>query len=141
MGMLEEIIKQAGPLAEMVQKNPQMVSAALSLLSSQSGSVGGSGGLAGLVGQFQKAGLGDMMSSWISTGPNPPISAQQVSHVLGGDTLAQFAKQAGLSHGDAGSALASLLPSMIDHLTPKGEVPPAAGLESTLGSLMGLLGR
>ena len=60
--------------------------------------------------------------------------------MLGGDTLAQFAKQAGLSHGDAGSALASLLPSMIDHLTPKGEVPPAC-LESTLGSLMGLLGR
>ena len=79
MGMLEEIIKQAGPLAEMVQKNPQMVSAARSLLSSQSGSVGGSGGLAGLVGQFQKAGLGDMMSSWISTGQPTHLLAAGVA--------------------------------------------------------------
>ena len=141
MGMLEDLMKQAGGVAELVQKNPQAVAAVLALLSSKNTSVGGSAGLGGLVEQFQKAGLGDMMSSWISTGPNPPISAQQVTQVLGSDVLAQFAKQAGVSHGDAGSLLASLLPSVVDHLTPQGEVPHAAGLESTLGSLLGMLGR
>ena len=141
MGMLEDLMKQAGGVAEIMQKNPQAVAADLALLSSQNTAVGGAGGLGGLIGQFQKAGLGDMMSSWISTGPNPPISAQQVSQVLGSDALAQFAKQAGLSHGDAGSTLASLLPAVIDHLTPNGQVPHAAGLESTLGSLLGALAR
>ena len=127
MGMLEDLMKQAGGVAEIVQKNPQAVAAILALLSTKNTSVGGSGGLGGLVSQFQQAGLGDMMSSWISTGPNPPISAQQVTQVLGSDVLSQFAKQAGVSHGDAGSLLASLLPSVVDHLTPDGQVPHAGG--------------
>ena len=141
MSMLDDLMKQAGGLAEIAQKNPQAVAAVLALLSSRNTSVGGSTGLGGLVAQFQQAGLGDMMSSWISTGPNPPISAQQVTQVLGGDVISQFAKQAGVSHGDAGSLLASLLPSVVDHLTPDGQVPHNTGLESTLGSLIGMLGR
>jgi len=32
-------------------------------------------------------GLGDMMASLISTAPNPPISAGQLTDVLGGETL------------------------------------------------------
>src|SRR6185295_3172180 len=141
MSMLDDFMKQAGGVAEIVQKNPQAVAAVLALLSSKNTSVGGSTGLGGLVAQFQQAGLGDMMSSWISTGPNPPISAQQVTQVLGGDVISQFARQAGVSHGDAGPLLASLLPSVVDHLTPDGQVPHNTGLESTLGSLIGMLGR
>ena len=141
MSMLDDFMKQAGGVAEIVQKNPQAVAAVLALLSSKNTSVGGSSGLGGLVAQFQQAGLGDMMSSWISTGPNPPISGQQVTQVLGSDVISQFAKQAGVSHGDAGSLLASLLPSVVDQLTPDGQVPHGTGLESTLGSLMGMLGR
>jgi hypothetical protein len=36
-------------------------------------SSGGSGGLGDLIGAFQRKGLGDVISGWISTGPNPPI--------------------------------------------------------------------
>lgn len=140
MSMLEDFMKQAGGVAEIVQKNPQAVAAVLALLSSKNTSVGGSAGLGGLVAQFQQAGLGDMMSSWISTGPNPPISGHQVTQVLGGDVISQFAKQAGVAPDQAGALLASLLPSVVDHLTPDGQVPQATGLESTLGSLGSLLG-
>ena len=139
MAMLEDLMKQAGGVAELVQKNPQAVAAVLALLSSRDNSVGGGGGLGGLIGQFQKAGMGDMMSSWISQGPNPPISTQQVSQVLGGDVLSQFASRAGLSSGQAGSALAALLPAVIDQLTPEGKVPQANQLDDTLGSLLGML--
>jgi uncharacterized protein YidB (DUF937 family) len=139
--MLEDLAKQAGGVAELVQKNPQAVAAVLALLSSREASVGGPGGLGGLVAQFQKAGLGDMMSSWISTGPNPPISAQQVSQALGNDVLAQFAQRAGLAQGNAGSVLASLLPAVVDHLTPDGQVPAQQTLDGALGSLLGALGR
>jgi len=141
MGMLEDLMKQAGGVAEVVQKNPQAVAAILAMLNSRDQSVGGNAGLGGLMAQFQSAGLGDMMSSWISQGPNPPISPQQVTEVLGGDVLSQFAKKAGLGHGEASSVLASLLPSVIDQLTPEGKAPPQPGLDATLGSLLGMLGK
>ena len=54
-------------------------------------SIGGSGGLGGLISAFQQKGLGDMISSWISTGPTPAISATQVTDVLGAVTISQFA--------------------------------------------------
>jgi len=74
-------------LLEMATSNPRAMGALAGLLSTRVNSVGGSGGLGGLVSAFQKKGLGDMMSSWISTGPNPTISAAQVADVLGSDTI------------------------------------------------------
>ena len=142
MGMLEDLMKQAGGVAEIAQKNPQAVAAVLAMLNSRDTSVGGNnGGLGGMMAQFQKAGLGDMMSSWISTGPNPPISASQLEGALGGDVLSQFAAKAGLGSGQAGSVLASLLPAVIDQLTPEGKAPQQQSLDSTLGSLLGMLGK
>jgi uncharacterized protein YidB (DUF937 family) len=61
--------------------------------------------------------------------------------VLGHDTLSQFAARAGIAPGEAGGLLASLLPTMIDHLTPQGQVPESNALESTLGRLLSGLGR
>jgi len=45
------------------------------------------GGLDGLVTTFQQKGLGDVVSSWVSSGQNLPISADQISHVLGSDAV------------------------------------------------------
>ena len=137
MGILDDLLgKQLGGLAGSAMKNPQVVAAIASLLSSRDASVGGSGGLAGLIQAFQGKGMGDMMSSWISTGPNPPISERQIADVLGADTLAQFAGKAGVPQGQAGGLLAALLPAVIDQLTPQGQVPQANDLESTLGGLL-----
>ena len=151
MGFLDGFLKQAmggqgeagglGGLVSMVAKNPQIVSALAGLLSTRDASVGGSGGLGGLVGAFQNKGLGDMISGWISTGPNPPVSAAQLSDVLGQDTLAQFANKAGVPVSEAGSILAGLLPAAIDHLTPDGKLPETNALESSLSSLLSGLGR
>jgi uncharacterized protein YidB (DUF937 family) len=151
MGFLDGLLKQAmggqsdasglGGLASMVSKNPRILAAVAGLLSTRDASVGGSGGLGGLVGAFQKQGLGDMISSWISTGPNPPISAAQVSAVLGQETLGQFASKAGVPVSEAASVLAGLLPAAIDHLTPDGKVPETSGLESSLASLLSGSGR
>ncbi|HXK09826.1 MAG TPA: YidB family protein [Vicinamibacteria bacterium] len=144
MGLLDSLLKGSGGLAgiaDVVAKNPQLVAAAVSLLSTRDSSVGGTGGLGGLIGAFQKSGLGDVMSQWISTGPNPPISADQLTKVLGSDVIGQIAQKAGLGHAEAGSALAAVLPSLIDHLTPNGKVPDTNALEGTLGSLLSSLGR
>jgi uncharacterized protein YidB (DUF937 family) len=144
MGLLDALFKRSGGLgglAKLAAENPQAVAAVISLLSTRDASVGGSGGLGGLVEMFQKKGLGDMMASWIATGPNPPISPKQVTDVLGGDILAQFATKAGVPQAEAGGLLASLLPAVVDQLTPQGSVPPTGDLESALGGLLAGLGR
>jgi len=144
MGLLDNLLKGSGGLAgiaDLVAKNPQLVAAAVSMLSTRDASVGGTGGLGGLISAFQKGGLGDVMSQWISTGPNPSISADQLTKVLGSDVIGQIAQKAGLGHAEAGSALAAVLPSLIDHLTPNGQVPDTNALEGTLGSLLSSLGR
>jgi len=130
-----------GSLAEIIMKNPQIVSAAISMLNPKDTSVAGGGGLGDVINAFNRSGLGDVMSQWISTGPNPPISADQLSQVLGGDVIAQVAQKAGVGHADASSALAAVLPSLIDHLTPNGQVPDANALQSALGGLLANIGR
>jgi uncharacterized protein YidB (DUF937 family) len=142
MGMLDGVLGgQLGGLAEMAMKNPQVISAVVSLLSSKDASVGGTTGLSGLIQAFEGRGMGDMMSSWISTGPNPPISSSQITDVLGHDTLTQFAAKAGVPRGEASGLLAALLPAVIDHLTPQGKVPESSAWESTLGGLLSSFGR
>lgn len=141
MSLLDDMMKEAGGLASLAAKNPQAVAAVVSLLSSRDQSVGGSSGLPGVIDAFAKKGLGNMVTSWISTGPNPPVSASQVSDALGPEVLKQFAAKAGVPHAEAGGLLASLLPTVIDQLTPKGTVPDSNALESTLGGLLAGLGK
>ena len=147
MGLLDGILGQmmgnqggGGGLAGLVG-NPQLLGALAGLLSTRDPSVGGSGGLGGLVSAFQQKGLGDLVSSWIATGPNPSVSADQLTEVLGNDTLNQFASRAGVPTAEAGSVLAGLLPSVIDQLTPEGTMPETGALENTLSSLLAGLGR
>ncbi len=96
------------------------------------------GGLGGLVAKAQQAGLGDVVQSWIGHGQNLPISADQISAMLGNDTLGNIASQLGVDPTQASGQLAQVLPGLIDKLTPGG-VAPAGGLGNA-GDLMGMLG-
>ena len=98
---------------------------------------GGIGGLGDLIGRFTQSGLGDVIGSWIAHGQNAPISGDQLSNVLGPDTIAQLAQQLGLSHGDAAGQLAQILPQVVDRLTPNGQAP-ADGLGS-MGDILAQL--
>jgi uncharacterized protein YidB (DUF937 family) len=112
-------------------QNP-LLQAVTSLLG-QNSSVGG---LAGLVQAFQKNGLADIVNSWVSTGQNLPVSAQQIKQGLGGDLLNQVASKAGLSPDAASSQLAGLLPDLIDKLTPNGKIE-AGGIDQLLKMFQG----
>ena len=96
---------------------------------------GGLGGLGALVQQFQQGGLGDLVGSWVGTGQNLPISAEQLQGMIGSDQIAAFAQQFGLSQGDAASTLSELMPQVVDRLTPGGELPGADAL-GDMGSLL-----
>jgi uncharacterized protein YidB (DUF937 family) len=144
MSILDELMKQRGApgqVFDLVQKNPQVLSAAIALLSARDASVGGSGGLSDLANAFQQGGFGDVMSSWISTSANKSISPADLSRVLGKGTLGQFAEKAGVSHEEARDVLASLLPVLVNHVTPQGHVPGSDSLDGMLGSLLSSLGR
>jgi uncharacterized protein YidB (DUF937 family) len=140
MGLLDDVLKQGGGgsnLIALAAKNPQILAAVASLLSNKSDSVGGAGGLGAMMSAFGKGGLGDVMNSWIGTGQNRAIDPGQLASILGADTMGQFAHRAGVAQGDAGSILASLLPQVIDGLTPQGRVPPTPDLDVALGALLG----
>ncbi len=87
---------------------------------------GGIGGaLGGLVSQFQNKGMGDMAKSWVGTGANLPIDGAQLSQVLGPDLVAKIAASTGMSPDQILAQLSHVLPQVVDHLTPGGQMPRA----------------
>lgn len=99
-----------------------------------------SGGVQGLADVFREKGLGGLVGSWISTGQNLPISAEQIQSALGNEQLAGLAAKLGISPGDLSGRLAEYLPQVVDKLTPDGQVPEGNLLESAIGMLKGKLG-
>src|SRR5579862_1628794 len=83
------------------------------------------GGLQGIVSQFEKNGLGSTVQSWIGSGPNQPISTDQVHQVLGPDLLQQLSQKSGLSVQDLAQKISEFLPQAVDKLTPEGTIPKA----------------
>lgn len=110
----------------------------IAVLLQQFGQQGGGNGLGGLVEQFTRGGLGELVQSWVGTGQNLPVSAQQIEQILGGGQLAQLAQQFGVEPAQLANQLAEQLPGAVDSLTPQGRLPEG-GLDDVLGSLSGLL--
>ena len=81
------------------------------------------GGVQGIVNQFEQKGFGPTVRSWVGTGANQPITADQIHHVLGSGAVQELAQKAGLSVPDLTAKLAQLLPQAIDKLTPTGTIP------------------
>lgn len=97
------------------------------------------GGLQGLLGKFQGSGMGDQVASWVGTGENLPLQADQVQQALGAEQVDAIAQQAGIPAEHASAGLAELLPGIINHLTPNGQLPQEGGLQQGLGGLLGKL--
>lgn len=116
--------------------SPDLLQALLGLLANDG--QGGSG-LVDLIARFQRGGLGDVIGSWIAHGPNQPVNGDQLGGVLGQDTVGALAQQLGLSHGDVLGQIAQVLPGLVDHLTPQGQVPQG-GLGG-LGDILAQLSR
>jgi len=82
--------------------------------------------------------MADVVGSWINNGQNQPVSGDQLTSVLGADTMAGLAEKPGMSQGDAAGQMSNILPGLINKLTPNGAAP-AGGLGNA-GDPMGLLG-
>ena len=102
------------------------------------GGLGGMGGLGDLLARFQQAGLGDAAASWVGTGPNQPVSPDQVEGALGSDLLSQIARQIGLPQGETAGQLSELLPQVVDRMTPNGRLPEGGFSEDGIAGFEGL---
>jgi uncharacterized protein YidB (DUF937 family) len=83
------------------------------------------GGLGAVVQKFQDQGLGGIVQSWVGTGSNLPVSAEQLQQVLGSDLVEQLAGKLGMGAPDLLQKLAQVLPKAVDEMTPNGVVPHA----------------
>ncbi|HJU84517.1 MAG TPA: YidB family protein [Holophagaceae bacterium] len=130
MGLMDVV---GGLMGGGAQQDPKaaLLQAALGMIQNHPG------GLQGLLGQFQQAGLGGHVDSWVGTGANQPIGAEHIQQALSPDQLQTFAQQAGMPQDQAASGLAALLPDVINHLTPSGAMPQADQLQGALGGLLG----
>jgi uncharacterized protein YidB (DUF937 family) len=91
------------------------------------------GGLEGVLNKFRQGGLAQQADSWVSTGPNMNISGDQLQQVFGSPALSDLASKLGMPTGQAGSALAQILPQLIDQLTPHGQVTESSDQEISDG--------
>jgi uncharacterized protein YidB (DUF937 family) len=146
MGLLDSVLGQV--LGGTAQPQGGIQQGGLGDLGGLAGALGGllanngeHGGLGGLVSKFEQAGMGDVVGSWIGKGENAPVSGGQLGEVLGDDVISGLASKLGINASTLLPMLAAMLPALIDHLTPHGQVPDQ-GLgnhDDLLSSLSGLL--
>ena len=103
------------------------------------GLMNNSGGLSGLLDKFQQGGLGDLVQSWVGTGSNLPISAEQTQQVLGSGALGDIASKLGIQPEQAAGELSQALPNVVDKLTPGGQLPAEGDLMATAQQMLGKL--
>jgi uncharacterized protein YidB (DUF937 family) len=81
------------------------------------------GGLQGVLDEFEKSGYGDKVKSWVGTGPNLPISADQIQQTLGSDRVKELGAKFGIPVDKVAASLAEYLPKVVDKATPEGKLP------------------
>jgi uncharacterized protein YidB (DUF937 family) len=126
MGLFEEVIAMAGSSGQQTQ-HASALTAIMGYINSPQ-----VGGIAGLQQMFQQGGLGHVISSWVSSGQNLPVSASQLQNVLHSGALQQAAQQSGLDPSQLTNMMSTLLPHLVDKLTPNGQVPDASALQQLL---------
>jgi OmpA-OmpF porin, OOP family len=118
MTILEPIINDVSEQFGLRGKAAPTMNALLILMSNER-----TGGLQGFLDQFRRAGLGETVSSWVSRGSNTPITTEQLERAIGSDTVNRMTSSAGIARAAGASALAYMIPRVVDLLTPEGVVP------------------
>ncbi|WP_168460327.1 YidB family protein [Acinetobacter sp. A1] len=81
------------------------------------------GGLQGALDKLKGQGLTSQVDDWVSTGPgeNAHVGAEQVQSLFDDADVEQVAQQTQAPKQDIYSAISTVLPQIIDSLTPQGE--------------------
>jgi uncharacterized protein YidB (DUF937 family) len=100
--------------------------AVLPVVMSEVMGTGNQGGLNAIIAKLQQAGFGDQVKSWIGTGQNLPITADQLKQVLGSDAVRQLAAKYNIPIDQVAEVLAHQLPVAVDKASPDGKLPHSA---------------
>jgi nucleoid-associated protein YgaU len=124
MGLLDELAGSvlAGGGAGASANKDQVGALLRSVFDALDGDPDGAG-LDGLQQRFDRAGQSDVFGSWVGTGQNRSIGADVLAQILRGSPLESAPQKAGLGGAAGAAILAQLLPTLIDKLTPKGQLP------------------
>ena len=79
-------------------------------------------GMNAIVKRMLAAGLGKVVKSWVSKGPNHLITPDEITTGLGADKIDELSRQLGLPKDQVASLLAEHLPEAVDQMTPDGEL-------------------
>lgn len=83
------------------------------------------GGLQALLDRFSAAGYASHVASWLSDGPNEPLTAEDVTKVCGRDGIEALATRLNVTPQRVTDGLAEKLPDIINRLTPSNRVDDA----------------
>jgi len=62
-------------------------------------------------------------------------AGDQVSQAIGLDKISEIAQKLGVSNGEAANALADVLPKVVNHVTPDGNLPADDKVDGALDAL------
>ena len=80
------------------------------------------GGLQGALAKLQGAGLGGQVQSWVDPSKgNGTVDVSQIQSLFGGQQVEQVAQQANVPTNEVYGAISTVLPQIIDSLTPQGD--------------------
>lgn len=117
MGTLDLVLNEVENEFGIPDANAKSLLSGLLALINQQGK-----GVAGLLDRIRQAGFGDSVSSWLG-GEAKPISPEGLTSALGGNTVSTIASKAGLPLITASSALAFMLPKIVQRLKTSGGLP------------------
>ena len=127
MGMLDGLVGSV--LGKVMGEKAGMAQVAMEMFNTN-------GGVGGILEKFKTGGLGDAAASWVGKGENMPVSADQISSVLGSDQIAAMAAKFGIDPATLSAQIAEHLPTVVDKMTPNGAVEADSG--SILSTVLGM---
>jgi outer membrane protein OmpA-like peptidoglycan-associated protein/uncharacterized protein YidB (DUF937 family) len=118
MGTLDAVLAEAGSQFGLNStKTTSLLSGLLSMINETPG------GLGAFLDRLRKAGLGEFVTSWLGNANPRPISSSTLETAIGRDSIDKIASKAGISFSTAASAIAFMLPNLVQRLTPGGVIP------------------
>ncbi|MBF4988856.1 YidB family protein [Methylophilus sp. 14] len=118
--MMNKVMGDKGPLAKLAMELFQQY-----------------GGLPGILQALKNGGLTEQVDSWVGTGANLNVNAQQIGAALGSSVLAGLAGKLNMSTDELTNKIAEHLPDVVNQLTPNGAVENNPAL--IMSRLMGML--
>ncbi|MDY6488168.1 YidB family protein [Acinetobacter faecalis] len=99
------------------------------------------GGLQGALDSLKGQGLTSQVEDWVSTGEgdNAVVDPQQIQNLFSDAEIEQVAQQAQAPKQDVLSAISTVLPKIIDSLTPQGEQTSTTEANSDIANVMNLV--